>query len=376
MQNRAGKEKLMKPDVSKMRVGWRAPCIAAALALGLAGCGGGGDEDSRDDAPRYGKLVVFGDSLSDVGTYKVSAIAQLGGGQFTVNGSGARNWTERLAQRIGVALPCAAQTGLESALPQIPAAPVTNHPGCWSYAQGGARVTHPYGPYNAGLGGDKGLVGALTQPVNEQTERHLALGGGFGESDLVAVWAGANDLFVQLEMITAAQTDAPGAIAAMSTAGTELAGYVKDRVLAKGARRVLVLTLPDVSLTPLGRNLGETAEERQQIQGLMQQMARAFNDALLAGLPAQDARLLKVDIFTSSQAQAQDPAKYGISNITDPACNLAIMALPTSLVCTDATVIAGDTSKYFYADDVHPAPYGHQLISDFVQQQMQQNGWL
>jgi len=31
------------------------------------------------------QVVVFGDSLSDVGTYKVGPVAQVGGGRFTTN---------------------------------------------------------------------------------------------------------------------------------------------------------------------------------------------------------------------------------------------------------------------------------------------------
>ena len=42
--------------------------LAAAAAALLVGCSGAGD---GDQAPRasYGKLITFGDSLSDVGTY-------------------------------------------------------------------------------------------------------------------------------------------------------------------------------------------------------------------------------------------------------------------------------------------------------------------
>ncbi len=41
----------------------------------------------------YSSVVSFGDSLSDVGTYRVSTIAAVGGGQYTVNGTG-KNWSE------------------------------------------------------------------------------------------------------------------------------------------------------------------------------------------------------------------------------------------------------------------------------------------
>ena len=39
-------------------------------------------------------------------------------------------------------------------------------------------------------------------------------------------------------------------------------------------------------------------------------------------------------------------------------------------------VIKGDISHYAFADDVHPTPYGHQLLSQFASKLMAQAGWL
>jgi len=41
--------------------------------------------DGLISARRTRQMVVFGDSLSDVGTYQVGFIAQVGGGKFTTN---------------------------------------------------------------------------------------------------------------------------------------------------------------------------------------------------------------------------------------------------------------------------------------------------
>ena len=65
---------------------WKLAALGAAIVL--AGCGGG---DSR---PIYSGMVAFGDSLSDVGTYKVGTVAAVGGGKWTVNSSTARNWIQ------------------------------------------------------------------------------------------------------------------------------------------------------------------------------------------------------------------------------------------------------------------------------------------
>ena len=216
--------------------------VALACAL-VAGCGGG---DSS-----YSTLVVFGDSLSDVGTYRTPGIASLGGGQYTVNGAGSANWTTLLARELDLAAPCPAQTGLESSGPFVAlAAPIENHKACFSYAQGGARVTEPIGPWNKAvltlptIPNDvhpAGFLGQLTVPLVDQIARHLKVSGNkFFGSELVTVMAGANDLFMQLYMLQATaenhgdeQAAAMAAVGAMAQAGAQLAGYIKVRWSAR-----------------------------------------------------------------------------------------------------------------------------------------------
>lgn len=354
----------------------------AALSI-VTACGG--DPDPPPPPP-FTALVSFGDSLSDVGSYRTPAIAAVGGGQYTVNGASiggipAINWTELLAAVLEMPAPCAARTGLESSGPLAAlAAPVADHPDCINYAQGGSRVSHPVGPWNKtllGLGDPSGYLGQLTEPVSAQVSSHLQRSGGrFAVGEFVTLWAGANDLFMQLFQLQAAIAGgadpaqaAQAAVQAMATAGSELASTVKDQIVGKGARRVLVLMVPDVGLTPFAS--GQPAQTR----ALMTAMAATFNTSLSAGLAADD-RVLVVDMFSTSQGQAADPAAWSLSNVTTPACDPAKMPIPSSLVCSSpGTVIAGDTSLYLYADDVHPTPYGHLLVAAVVYDAMVQRDW-
>src|SRR3954468_16034641 len=123
--------------------------VLGAAAI-VAACGGGG---AGDQAPRvpFTALVSFGDSLSDVGNEKVGTIAAVGGGKWTVNSSTARNWTEWIAADIGVAAPCAAETGLLTNIPGLTGAPVVQHTECNNYAEGSARVSNIFGPNSATL---------------------------------------------------------------------------------------------------------------------------------------------------------------------------------------------------------------------------------
>ena len=57
---------------------------ALGAALILAGCGGGGSGTASSNSLGLTSMVVFGDSLSDAGAYKVGLIAAIGGGTHTV----------------------------------------------------------------------------------------------------------------------------------------------------------------------------------------------------------------------------------------------------------------------------------------------------
>src|SRR5476651_544138 len=92
---------------------------ALAAAAFLAGCGG---NEGGNQAPRvaFTQMVNFGDSLSDVGSYKTDIVGANGGGHYSINGdfsaAGLKytNWTEYLAAQLQLAQPCAAEVGLAS----------------------------------------------------------------------------------------------------------------------------------------------------------------------------------------------------------------------------------------------------------------------
>jgi phospholipase/lecithinase/hemolysin len=355
--------------------------LAAAAVLLAAGCGGGSDNPAP---PTYTRMVSFGDSLSDVGTYRTPGVAANGGGQFTVNDfnpatrpAAGTNWTEQLAHELALSAPCPARTGLESSgdLAAL-AAPVTDHPGCTNYAQGGSRVTIPVGPFNKLLLPDpQGQLGALTQPVTDQIAHHLAVSGGsFAATDLVTMLAGGNDAFVQIATLRAKvaagvdpTTAAQQAGAEMVKAGTELAGLVKTQLLDKGAQRVVLVLVPDIGVSPSALSL--PADQRDVVTRL----SLAFNSPLLSAFSG-DPRVLLVDAFTGSELQALAPAKYGLLNSTQPACDRTKVF--SSLLCSQATVVAADVSRFWFADDVHLTPYGYQLLARVVTDTMTRAGWL
>jgi len=441
--------------------------LALLTAAVLTACGGNGPS-AGNQAPKtkFSNQITFGDSLSDVGTYAVGGVAALGGGQYTINGNNTsvnpeltgKNYTVLVAAQLGLPTPCAAQTGLQGTASAGFSVPVTDHPECFNYAQGGARVTNPIGPGNKAL--DKpGAVslGQMTVPVVTQIANHLKkVGGKFKSDELVIVMAGGNDVLEQLGEFSAGATAAGGTALATSlitqlapgttggaatiqaaivtesakstatsqsiigaaitaaarngntgaaanattignTAGaaalaaaakyqsdqgpvlvknlaqaaTELGALVKNQILANGAGYVVVNNLPDVSISPSAK--AQSAET----QKLIMAMVAAFNDQLRAAV-AGEAKVLYVDLATISRDQATNPAPYGLTNTTTPACDLSPAKNPlgSSLVCNKNNLIAGDVSHYMFADAVHPTPFEYALIARYVLEQMTVKGWL
>ncbi len=373
-------------------------------AIAVAGCGGSG---SSHHPPIFSSQVSFGDSLSDVGTYAVGNVLVLGGGRYTVNSKLANgqlaptNWTDIMATKLGFSLPCPAETGLEGQS-SYNVQPVMHTPECNAYAQGGAMVTYPFGPGNASVApipdgnpvDGSPMLGQLTVPIVTQMQNHLnAHLVPYTGDEVVFILAGGSDAIFNTDMYlyavqNAAQTggDAaaakaaeaaiagPDAIDAMALAGDQLVTYINELVLAKGAQFVVVLNLPDLSSTPYAR-IAESVEPGTK--ALISSMVTTFNDRLQQGL-SDNPEVLLVDAYSASVDQIANPTAYGLSNVTDYACDLSFPGnvLGSSLVCNYSNVIAGDISHYEFADQVHPTPYGNILIARYVTSQMENRGWL
>lgn len=385
--------------------------VSAAISVALlAACGGGGGEATSNKVG-FTTLVSFGDSLSDAGTHAVGTVAALGGGRYTIN-SGSQSapskiWLDLLSTQLTLPAPCAAVKGLNSSAPFGAPVARTTQAGCNNYAQGGSRVINPVGPANAALpAAAGGAVGQLTEPVTTQISNYLAANSNaFGPKTLVTVLAGGNDIFLNGGAVSAAAGGGMGAVGAalfagwtngadamaatlaaggttatnaaiaqaittMSQAGTTLANQIKTEIVGKGAKYVLVLNLPDVAASPYG-------VENPAAAPLVNQMVQAFNASLTAGLAGTSGVIIG-DTYTTSRDQFNNPAAYAASNSTSRACKRAPDNVldGASLVCNTTNVIAGDVSKYLFADDVHPTPYGHQLIAQFATKVLAAAGWL
>ena len=392
---------------------WALSALAAAL---LSACGGGeptipGSGDPAGAPTTKGSftaVVTFGDSLSDIGTYApATSLSGNGqppyfGGKFTANSASAKIWVENLATTLGV-VTTPAEVGFGASSAKCPAAANPALAGtCTSYGQGGSRVTDPNGIGHLNASG--GLA-ALTVPVKTQIANHLARFSSFKASDLIIVWAGNNDAFAQFSAFAAAatkiQTDAAtgkitadqanvllfqaqtAAQTAMKLAAQELAGYVKDQILAKGGKYVAVMNLPDSSLTPFGGTLPAA------VKPVLSAVIDTFNLWLRDSLTGVAVQI--IDQNTPGKDVYANPAKYGLTNTTVPTCDAAKIQAITGGAVTDGSSLfcnstpsapyngirtGADVNTWQFADGVHPTPAGYKIISDYVTQQLRGFGWI
>ena len=390
---------------------WASLALAALL---LSACGGGDPDVPGSGSPSgapttkgsFSAVVSFGDSLSDVGAYSPATsltgngAAPYFGGKFTTNnGSVGTVWVENIAASLSLLVtPHEVGFGARSVI--CPAAAVPALAGtCTGYGQGGSRVTDPNGI------GHAGGAAALTVPMVTQIANHLSRFTSFKATDLIFVYGGNNDVFTQFGVFVAAatqiQTDAAlgkitadqasallfqaqsAAQAQMKTAAIELTGYIRNQILAKGGKYVAVMTLSDIADTPFGSTLPASAKP------VLTALSETFNLWLKEGLTGQPVQI--IDTFAIFKDGYRNPAKFGITNNTTPACDVAKVQALTGGAVTDGsslfcnatpgvpynTLVAGaDVTTWQFADGVHPTTGGHKIISDAFMAQLKAFGWI
>lgn len=278
---------------------------ASALALGLATAG-------TASAQTYGRIVSFGDSLSDNGNlYAASGNTNPTSppyyqGRFS-NGP---VWLELLGYtqaRVGGALT-----------------------GSYNSAYGGSRTDNTV-PFPTGM--------------RAQITNYLGAGGTFDSDDLVTIWGGANNIFQGLP-VAAVQADPFGYINGVSVAAAADMGFMINQVSDAGAGTILVANLPNLGTTPQFRNTSA--------QGLATQASNAFNAALFAQVSAQAAanpnsNVIFMDVNRAFNVLLSAPGRFGFSNATDR--------------CLVGIVVCATPDSYVFWDGVHPTAAGHRLVA-------------
>lgn len=292
------------------------PVAAFWAALALPGTG---------HATPWNELVVFGDSLSDMGNaYTLSSGLFPPSPPYAQRFSNGPVAAEYLAQRLGV-----------------PLAPSTV-PGGTDFAVGGA--TTGVGNYNFTINSPAGLQ-SIPAMQNTGIAAQIAAftGGGFAfdpARTLFMVWGGPND--IRLALATGAD---PGAAAGQAVQNLFLDVYA---LALSGATHFLVPDLPDLGKTPEAIAAGPAAEAGLEALSVGFNMGLAAAMAQVASLVGADVTVF--DTFGEMNRILSDPGAFGFSNTTTP--------------CVDTPALATGCQGYLFFDSVHPTTAGHAILGE------------
>jgi phospholipase/lecithinase/hemolysin len=268
-------------------------------------------------------IYAFGDSLSDVGnvftaTGGAAPAAPYVNGQFT-NGN---VWVQDLASDLGLA-------------------PL--HPsllGGTDYAYGTAEsgVT----AFNTSLA-DTDLTGPTGQLAQYQATHTTA-----DPNALYTIWIGSNDLSDILtgQLPSQYAADISAVVGNTYAAVSTLAGM--------GARNFLIVTPPDLGLTPALLALGPAESAGASF------LSSSYDTALTSGIPglaaADSVNISVLNTYALLDAIVADPSAYGLSNVTQP-CLTGEVNYAGGTPCANP-------SQYLFWDQLHPTAAGHEIVAN------------
>jgi phospholipase/lecithinase/hemolysin len=351
----------------------------------------------RPVAPR---VKVFGDSLSDSGTF---------GLKFTVQGAAPTGvgssdiWVDLVAKSLQSARLCphfvsAGQT-------------FTTRRECTNFAVGGGRIS------SVTLTGstDPRAVPLQLQTAAQVHDGYtasdvlLVVGGGNDAADLAGAWLGATtpagaqafqSLLASVLGAEATNTLLAGGSQGQVVAGMSymenLAGRLADAIrvhaIDKGATKVLVMNMPDIALTPrfgavlAGVAAQSNAQHAAQVRGVIQTWVNSFNSALASRFTG-NTKVAVLDYNTVFRAQVAAPASFGFTdgvNTACPAVGTDSSGLPTYNfpACTAAALSATANkpsadwwTTYLFSDGFHPTPRAHAEAAKEALNVLTSRGW-
>jgi len=190
------------------------------------------------------------------------------------------------------------------------------------------------------------------------------------------IWSGANDLLGLLFSAPPFPTQEQFLVAA-NAAAISITSEVAA-LSARGAKRIVVLNLPNLGVTPLMSQLA-ALYQLPTLPNEMQALTVGFNTLLSTELNSIDStsetKVLYIDIYSIlgsiiESTKAGQPYQVAghtflFTNYTEPACAPASSAL----YCP-----SNAPTHYIFADALHPTDMQHQLLALFVEMQIEQWG--
>jgi outer membrane lipase/esterase len=290
-----------------------------AVLAGLASCGGGGQVEPFEP----NRILAFGDELS---------VIQADGRKYTVNAFRITDSTTTPPTESTTEVDCARNPIWIQSVAAAFGLVFDRCPG---------TATTTSGQVMAQAGHKVADIAAQAAAVQ---------GAALNENDLALVMVGMNDI---LELYGNYPTSSRDALLAEArNRGTALGERVN--ALARSGPAVVVLTVPDLGLTPFARAQNTSTSDPTR-SALLSDLTAAFNNRMSVTL-INDGRLIGlVYADVESQNMVRFPSSFGLSNVVDAACVTTV----TSPNCTTATLVTGATSaNYLWADGLFLGPTG------------------
>ncbi len=319
-------------------------CCAAAILMSMPPTGA--------DAQTFDQLIVFGDSLSDAGNV-AQVLGRPSGTSYTTNPDPV--WAQIVARHYG-----GAEAGRHSLI------------GGTIHAYAGACARPLPAPCTNPSPTTSAQIDAYLRAATPGPKSLYALWGGGNDllkisSDAATAIAAINNSNLSGEDLAAALAEAAAAAAGEAAATADAIAVQAGRLRGAGARRVMVINLPDLAITPEAQAPipGETDLQRAARLELMSQLTDSFNNALDVALRAGGAGVVPVNARGLTDEVLADPTPFGISNTTDRACG----GTGDAVDCGPATSGYPSQPKaspetYMFADNRHPSGAVHAILAD------------
>ncbi|WP_192559126.1 esterase EstP [Pseudomonas allokribbensis] len=315
--------------------------IKQTLFVPLAGCLLAMACAQANAAPNpYSNFIVFGDSLSDAGTFTDSGGPAGSVERYTNrtgpnyhNGSGelySLNATQLIGGRLGFTPDQTASA--DSAVRAGQGLPDGNN-----WAVGGYRTDQILDSITS------------TSDTGERTRAGYLPSNGFraDPNALYYLTGGGND-FLQGRVTSLDQA---------SAAADRLASSVRT-LQGAGARYIMVWLLPDIGFTP--------AFNGTALQTFTSQLSAQFNTELVSQLQTINANIIPLNIPVLLKETFANPAQFGLA--TDQ--NLVTTCFSGNSCLENARYginsATPDPTKLIYNDSVHPTEAGQRLIADYA----------
>ena len=267
----------------------------------------------------FSGLVVFGDSLSDIGN--VSQATPIF--PFVPKTPGPYYWNGRFSN--GPVYAESLATGL--GLPDLARSTTA---GGGDFAYGGAKTSGTSFP-----------TSIVVRDVDDQVGDFLA-GPAADPNALFVVFAGANDLID-------GQTN-------MSVPVNSLATSI-GRLIADGARQFLVFNLPLLGYTPR-YNGNQTTRDQYNTRSQQYNTALA---TMLGGLHTSNpaVTVYQFDVAAMFNQALATPQAFGLTNVT----NSAAPGLQPGATSYNTSLIVSNPNQYMFWDDLHPTAAVHAILA-------------